>query len=58
MLEGRVEYCLSNSWTVICGFHSWDDVDAKVVCTELGYSSVGKSVTTTCEPMVRNSGLL
>ena len=40
-LEGRVEICLRNGWSTVC-FQSWDALDAKVVCRQLGFSTIGK----------------
>ena len=39
-LEGRVEICLNNVWNTICD-DGWQNVDAKVVCRQLGYSTTG-----------------
>ena len=39
-LEGRIEVCLNGVWSTICD-NSWDDTDAGVVCSQMGYSRRG-----------------
>ena len=45
-LEGRVEICLNNQWQSVCSRYtsSWSAPDAKVVCRQLGYSTLGKPI--------------
>ncbi len=40
-MEGRVEICKNNVWGTACD-NGWGVMDAKVVCGQLGYSTVGK----------------
>ncbi len=38
--EGRVELCNGGSWTSICPA-GWDSNEARVVCRQLGYTTIG-----------------
>lgn len=38
--RGRVEYCVNGRWSGLCS-SSWSNVDAGVVCRQLGYPSAG-----------------
>ena len=39
--EGRVEICYENQWGTVCN-HGWSSENARVVCRQLGFQSLGK----------------
>ena len=46
-LEGRVEICRNDSYSTICD-DFWDELEAQIVCRQLGYDGSSKSSQSRC----------
>ena len=39
--QGRAEVCLNRAWGTVCAYSGWNSQEAKVVCSQIGASTIG-----------------
>lgn len=47
--EGRAEICIGGEWGTICQDLFWNDVDARVICRQLGYENPQEALAVTAQ---------
>ena len=45
--KGRLEVCINQVWGTVCS-RSWDSVDTKVACRQLGHQELGNNINFSC----------
>ena len=53
--EGRLEICFEEIWGTVCD-NSWDNKDAKVVCRQLGFGTIGAQALRMASPFGQGTG--